>query len=113
MKTFLIIVVAVSILVSGPAQTQTPVLPPAATIKLTAEQTHILKEIVLKDYNFPKSAAAEYKIGDVPPTDTKLESFPDAAVERVSAVRAYKFFLSGENIVVVDPRVNKIAEVID
>ena len=114
MKKLLFLFVFASIVLNNAeVRTQTQPLPPSPTIKLNAEQTHIIKEIVLKEHDFPKSESADFKIGDAPPADVKLESFPDLVGEKVSAVKSYKFFLSGQNIVVVNPRDNKIAEVID
>ena len=84
-----------------------------ATIKLTAEDTHIIKEIVLKESNFPRTAAAEYKVGDTAPPGVNLESFPQLVAEKISAAKSHKFFLSGDKVVVVDPKDNKIAEVIE
>jgi len=98
--------------VSAEVRTQTP-LPPSPTVKLTAEQDHIIKEIVLKDFNFPKAAAAEYKVGDAAPGNVELQSFPEPVASKVSPVKSHKFFVSGDKIVVVDPKDNKIADVID
>jgi len=84
-----------------------------ATIKLTAEDTHTIKEIVLKESNFPRTAAADYKVGDAAPADVSLQSFPQVVAEKISATKSHKFFLSGNKVVVVDPKDNKIAEVIE
>lgn len=104
---------AVFLFVSAEVRTQTPSLPPSPTVKLTAEQDHIIKEIVLKDFNFPKAAAADYKVGDSVPGNVELQSFPEPVASRVTPVKAHKFFVSGDKIVVVDPKDNKIADVID
>ena len=84
-----------------------------ARIKLTAEDTHTIKEIVLKESNFPRTAAADYKVGDAAPADVSLQSFPQVVAEKISATKSHKFFLSGNKVVVVDPKDNKIAEVIE
>lgn len=83
-----------------------------ATIKLTAEDTHTIKEIVLKESNFPRTAPADYKVGDAAPEGVNLQSFPQIVAQKVSAAKSHKFFLSGDKVVVVDPN-NKIAEVIE
>lgn len=106
------LVLAAALFVSAEVRPQVPI-PPSPTVKLTAEQDHVIKEIVLKDFNFPKAAAAEYKIGDAIPGDVALQNFPDIVISKVSPVRAHKFFLSGDKIVVVDPKDNKIADVIE
>jgi hypothetical protein len=85
----------------------------SASIKLTAEDTHTIKEIVLKESNFPKTAAADYKVGDQAPASVTLQTFPQLVAEKISAAKSHKFFLSGDKVVVVDPKDNKIAEIIE
>jgi hypothetical protein len=84
-----------------------------ATIKLTAEDTHTIKEIVLKESSFPRTAAADYKVGDQAPASVSLQTFPDVVAAKISAAKSHKFFLSGDKVVVVDPKDNKIAEIIE
>jgi hypothetical protein len=84
-----------------------------ATVKLTAEDTHTIKEIVLKDMKVPDAPAGDYKIGDQAPASVELRDFPAQIGDKVSAVKSHRFFVSGQKIVVVDPKDNKIAEVIE
>ena len=84
-----------------------------ATIKLTAEDSHTIKEIVLKDMKTPKAAAGDYKIGDQAPAGAELQAFPALVADKVSAIKSHRFFVSGEKIFVVDPKDNKIADVIE
>jgi hypothetical protein len=84
-----------------------------ATVKLTAEDTHTIKEIVLKDMKTPKAAAGDYKIGDQAPAGAELQTFPALVTDKVSAIKSHRFFVSGQKIFVVDPKDNKIADVIE
>jgi hypothetical protein len=84
-----------------------------ATVKLTAEDTHTIKEIVLKELNVPKAPAGDYKVGDQAPASIELQAFPDQIGDKVSAIKSHRFFVSGQKIVVVDPKDHKIAEVIE
>jgi hypothetical protein len=84
-----------------------------ATVRLTAEDTHIIKEIVLKDMQIPKVADGTYKIGDEAPANAELRVFPTQVSEKVSGIKSHRFFVSGQKIVVVDPKDNKIAEIIE
>lgn len=84
-----------------------------ATVRLTAEDTHTIKEIVLKEMNIPKVAAGDYKIGDQAPATAQLVAFPAQISDKISAVKSHRFFVSGEKIVVVDPKDNRIADVIE
>jgi hypothetical protein len=84
-----------------------------ATIKLTAEDTHTIKEIVLKETKTPRAAAGDYKIGDQAPASAELQPFPSLLADKISAIKSHRFFVSGEKIFVVDPKDNKIAEIIE
>ena len=84
-----------------------------ATVRLTAEDMHTIKEIVLKDMTTPKVAAGDYKIGDQAPTGAQLQAFPAQIGDKISAIKTHRFFVSGQKIVVVDPKDNKIAEIIE
>lgn len=91
----------------------TIVLAQTPTIKLTAEDTHTIKEIVLKESSFPRTAAADYKVGDEVPSSVELQNFPQLIAGKISAARSHRFFISGNKVVVVDPKDNTVAEVIE
>jgi hypothetical protein len=60
-----------------------PVVAPR-TINLTAEQSFIIKEIVLKDLNVPKAlAGAPESIGDSVPSSVELHDMTPALAEKV------------------------------
>lgn len=84
-----------------------------ATVRLTAEDVHIIKEIVLKEMQFPKVAAGDYKVGDPAPATAELQVFPAQISGKVLAVKSHRFFVTGQKIVVVDPKDNTIAEIIE
>ena len=55
------------------AQTNAPpVVAPTPRLKLTAEQEHIIREIILKDSNLQKENSAPDTVGDAVPEDVKL-----------------------------------------
>jgi hypothetical protein len=81
------------------------------TVNFTLEQTHTIKELV-KETNVPRLPVADYKIGDVAPWNIALQTFPSLVAEKVPGTQSHKFFMSGDKIVVVDPKDNKIAEII-
>ena len=106
MRRFPISVIALCFF-SGLASAQT------ATVKLTAEETHTIKEIVLKESSAPRLAAADYKIGDQVPASVTLQTFPQAVSDKISSAKSHRFFVSGQKVVVVDPKDNTIAEIIE
>jgi hypothetical protein len=100
----------------GGAIAQTPPddkeLIPPRSIQLTAEQDHVIKEIVLKDMHIKQVLRSpEIKIGEKVPADIELQIFPPLVAEKVPQVRTYKFFITENQIVVVSPQ-NVIADII-
>jgi hypothetical protein len=88
---------------------------PVATrsVKLTAEQHHVIKEIVLKDLKV-KSVAGDVKVvvGEPVAADVSLHSFPPVIADKVPEVRSHSFFVKGDQVIIVDPRDKKVADVI-
>ena len=85
---------------------------PPRSIQLTAEQDHVIKEIVLKDMHIEQvPRSTEIRIGEKVPPDIALQTFPPLVAEKVPQVRTYKFFLTENQIVVVSPQ-NIIADII-
>ena len=85
---------------------------PPRSIQLTAEQDHVIKEIVLKDtYIEQVPRSTEIRIGDKVPPNIELQNFPPLVAEKVPQVRTYKFFITENQIVVVSPQ-NIIADII-
>jgi hypothetical protein len=87
---------------------------PAATtptVNFTLEQTHTIKELI-KETSVPRLPAADHMIGDQVPANIALQTFPSLVAEKVPGTQSHRFFISGDKIVVVDPKDNKIAEII-
>ena len=85
---------------------------PPRSIQLTAEQDHVIKEIVLKDMHIePVPRSAEIRIGEKVPTAIELRTFPPLVAAKVPQVKTYKFFITENQIVVVSPQ-NIIADII-
>lgn len=75
---------------------------PPRSIQLTAEQDHVIKEIVLKDmYIEQVPRSTEIRIGEKVPPNIELRAFPPLVAEKVPQVRPYKFFVTDNQIVVV------------
>ena len=117
-KFFVSLVLAVLWIVVGAAFAQGPLDNdgPLAkrSIQLTIEQTHTIKEIVLKDMNVTKVPSdPQIKIGTVAPKNVELLSFPASISEKVSPVATHKFFVTDDRIVIVNPKDNIIADIIE
>ena len=90
--------------------------PPATarTITTTAEQRHIIKEIVLKAPNVEKAPAdVDVTVGSTVPSTVTVQPFPTDVSTKVPQVKAHTFFVQGDKVIIVNPVDNKIAEVVD
>ncbi|HEY6382266.1 MAG TPA: hypothetical protein VIY07_10740 [Pseudolabrys sp.] len=115
-RAVLPIVSATGLLLSV-AIAQTPpqdkdVIPPRS-INLTAEQSYIIKEIVLTETRAEQAPPNdEIKIGNKVADDIKLLAFPKLVAEKVPQVKTYKFFVIQNQVVVVSPQDNVVADII-
>jgi hypothetical protein len=119
MKQLLAILGAIALLTIGPiAEGQSPTQQqetPAATrtVNLTAEQRHVIKEVV-KDLNVkPAPAEAPAAIGDAVPQSVSLQPIPADIAQKVPQVKSHKFYVKGQQVVLVDPKDNTVADVIE
>ena len=115
MKKALFLVVFLALYATDPsAQTPSQDIIPSRSIKLTAEETHTIKEIV-KDVNAKPVSVDKnsVKIGEKLPLDVQLTDFPAELKEKVSAVRTYKFFKMDNRVVIVHPNDNLVADILN
>ena len=85
-------------------------LAPGPKLNLTLEQRHTIRELV-KDM---KVDAADMKaeIGEPIPQGMTPRPMPSEVAQKVPQVKSHRFILTEQQIVIVDPKDNKIAEVI-
>ena len=129
MKKVLTIVSLATVLLAGgaiaqsptPSQTAPQEAPiPQRSIKLTAEQSYIIKENVIpggqanaaKSTGTTGSSASKVEIGGKAPSGAALQDFPDLVQQKVPAVKNYKFMLADNQVVIVDPKDNTIADIL-
>ena len=98
------------------AQAPTPSPAPevrTSKINLTVEQRHVIKEIV-KDLPVAKAPAdAPVTTGSAAPSDAVLRFFPPEITDKVPQIKSHKFFVKGDQIVVVIPDGNNVVEIIE
>jgi hypothetical protein len=100
----------------GSAQTpqQQPGAPAAATrtVNLTLEQRHVIRELLrevkVKPVDEPKVAA-----GDEVPAKVELQAMPALIGQKVPSIRSHRFYMTQQQIVIVDPQDKKVVEVIE
>jgi hypothetical protein len=91
----------------GPSQ---DVLAPAPKLNLTLEQRHTIKELV-KDMK-ADAGDVQAAIGEPIPPGISPRPMPSDVSQRVPQVKSHRFFLTAQQIVIVDPKDNKVADVI-
>jgi hypothetical protein len=91
----------------GPSQ---DVLAPAPKLNLTLEQRHTIKEFV-KDMK-ADAADVQAAIGEPIPPGISPRPMPSDVSQKVPQVKSHRFFLTAQQIVIVDPKDNKVADVI-
>jgi len=81
------------------------------SIKLTAEQEYVIREI-LKDLRGAEvTQNVVPKVGEKIPSGVELHGLPSLVIEKVPQVKALKFFITKDQIVLVSPS-NTVANVI-
>jgi len=91
----------------GPSQ---DVLAPTPKLNLTLEQRHTIKEFV-KDMK-ADAADVQAAIGEPIPPGINPRPMPSDVSQKVPQVKSHRFFLTAQQIVIVDPKDNKVADVI-
>ena len=117
MSRLLVTVAAAAILsVSSAAHAQTPQqqeLAQAPGVNLTLEQRHVIKELI-KDLKIePTKTAVQPAVGDVLPAGVTPQPMPDDVGRKVPQVKAHRFVITADQIIIVDPKDNKVAELIE
>jgi hypothetical protein len=82
-------------------------------INLTVEQRHVIKEVV-KDLPVQKLPDdAKVTTGSAAPEGAVLRSFPVEITDKVPQIKSHKFFVKGQQIVLVGPDGNDVVEIIE
>ena len=115
MKYLLILVAASMCVMSFPALGQSQQETPSASpkINLTLEQRHMIKEIIKELKIENSSGDIQVKAGESVPTSVRLQTMPSEVGAKVSQVKAHLFFVKDGQVIIVDPRENKVVEIID
>lgn len=111
-------VIAAALTIYAPmisAQAPAPGTPVVTTpsVNLTAEQRHVIKELI-KDMKVEKASGdMQLTVGGAVPSSVQKHAFPQEVFQKVPQVRNHEFFLKDDRVVVVNPRDNTIADVIE
>jgi hypothetical protein len=81
------------------------------TIHLTAEQEYVIRENIKDVPGGQVAQKVAPKVGEKIPPAVELHSFPSLVIEKVPQVKALKFFVTKDQIVLVSPS-KTVADVI-
>ncbi|MEA3079920.1 MAG: hypothetical protein QOF05_1328 [Sphingomonadales bacterium] len=94
-----------------------PVVKPADTVNLTMEQRHVIKEIIIKDMKItePQDQAAKVptQVGDTVPSGIPLQPMPVEVTAKVPQLKAHSFLVKNDQVVIIDPKDNKVAALVE
>ena len=98
----------------APPQQVPPALerPVTPKLNLSLEQRFTIREII-KDKKAEGAAVdARAAVGDPVPQGVTTQPMPSDVAQKVPQVKAHRYFLTAQDIVIVDPKDNRVAEVI-
>src|SRR5262245_31328067 len=81
------------------------------SIKLTAEQEYVIRENVKDVRGAEVSQNVVQKVGEKMRPDVELHDIPSLVTEKVPQIKAFKFFITKDQIVLVSPQ-KTVADVI-
>jgi hypothetical protein len=113
----LMLVLPVEAQVPATAPSTAPVVKPQDTVNLTMEQRHIIKEIILKDLKVTEPADQAAKVptnvGDTVPAGIPLQPMPVEVTAKIPQIKAHSFLVKDDKVVIIDPKDNKVAALIE
>jgi hypothetical protein len=86
--------------------------PEVAGLSLTSSQVALVRDSIPRD--FPETPIRlRLALGAEIPGDVELYEFPVIVLDRVPSLRDYRFLVTGDQIVIIDPRDRSIALVVE
>jgi hypothetical protein len=96
--------------IAPPQSPSQDVLAPVPKLNLTLEQRHTIRELV-KDMK-ADAVDVQATVGELVPQGVNPRPMPSDVGQKVPQVKTHRFFLTAQQIVIVDPKDNKVADVI-
>jgi len=95
-----------------PPQQEQPAIAPVPKLNLTLEQRHTIREFIKDMKADASSANTQATVGEAVPAGISPHPMPADVGRKVPQVRTHMFFVTAQQIVIVDPKDNKVAEII-
>jgi hypothetical protein len=97
----------------APPQQAPPLREPATPkLNLSLEQRYTIREIIKEKKAEGVAVEARAAVGDPVPQGVTPQPMPSDVAQKVPSVKAHRYFLTAQEIVIVDPKDNRVAEVI-
>ena len=97
----------------APPQQAPPLREPATPkLNLSLEQRYTIREIIKDKKSEGTAVDARAAVGDPVPQGVTTQPMPSDVAQKVPQVKAHRYFLTAQDIVIVDPKDNRVAEVI-
>jgi hypothetical protein len=107
------VVVTIAYAQTPPVTPPQPELAPTSPkLNLTLEQRYTIKEIVKDAKTDATPANVQAAVGEPIPQGVSPQPMPTAVAQKVPQVKAHRYFLTAEQVVIVDPKDNKVVEII-
>ena len=93
-----------------------PVMKAADTVNLTMEQRHVIKEIIIKDMKIAEpadQAKVPTQVGEVVPAGIPLQPMPVEVSAKIPQLKAHSFLVKNDKVIIIDPKDNKVAALIE
>jgi hypothetical protein len=95
---------------------QVPGDPPVSSkrsVNLNQEDRFTLREIVLKDKKVEKvPESTKVSIGEAVPQGVNLQPMPEDVTRKIPQLKNNTFFVKGDEIVIVEPKDNTVADIV-
>jgi Protein of unknown function (DUF1236) len=95
-----------------PAAPQQEQVTTGPKLNLTLEQRFTIREIIKDKKAADAPADVQAAVGEPVPPGVTPQPMPSDVAQKVPQVKAHRYFLTAQQIVIVDPKDNKVAEVI-
>jgi hypothetical protein len=83
------------------------------TVNLNEEDRHTIREIVLKDRKLEKAPdSTKVAIGETVPQGVHVQPVPEDVTRKVPQLKNNTFFVKGDEVVIVEPKDNTVAEIV-
>jgi hypothetical protein len=91
-----------------------PAVGPSESVNLTMEQKHIIKELIVKEMKVqPPTASVPTGIGETIPPGIPLQPMPVEVSSKIPQLKTHSFIVKDDKVIIVDPKDNKIAALVE